>query len=62
MSTMILVFCSTTLWLCPSLFLSLLCLSLQTTTYLSEVQFAIEPPETLDPLYKFHETIAKVES
>uniref|UniRef100_A0A8C5A2Q9 N-acetylated alpha-linked acidic dipeptidase like 2 n=1 Tax=Gadus morhua TaxID=8049 RepID=A0A8C5A2Q9_GADMO len=32
----------------------------ETTTYLSEVQFAIEPPETLDPLYKFHETIAKM--
>ena len=48
--------------LCLSLSLtpSLPCFSLQTTTYLSEVQFAVEPPETLDPLYKFHETIAKV--
>ncbi|KAK0144479.1 Inactive N-acetylated-alpha-linked acidic dipeptidase-like protein 2 [Merluccius polli] len=32
----------------------------ETTNYLSEAQFAIEPPEALDPLYKFHETIAKM--
>ncbi|KAJ3599139.1 hypothetical protein NHX12_033102 [Muraenolepis orangiensis] len=34
----------------------------KTTAYLSEAQFAVEPPEALDPLYKFHETIAKVEA
>ncbi|KAJ4943420.1 hypothetical protein JOQ06_005921, partial [Pogonophryne albipinna] len=30
-----------------------------TTSFLSEAQFSAESPETLDPLFKFHETIAK---
>ncbi|KAF0042493.1 hypothetical protein F2P81_006025 [Scophthalmus maximus] len=30
-----------------------------TTGFLSEAQFSVEAPETLDPLFKFHETIAK---
>lgn len=32
----------------------------QASSLLSEAQFTSEPPETLDPLFKFHETIAKV--
>ncbi|KAF1386010.1 hypothetical protein PFLUV_G00113710 [Perca fluviatilis] len=31
----------------------------QVTSFLSEAQFSAESPETLDPLFKFHETIAK---
>ncbi|KAI4829474.1 hypothetical protein KUCAC02_023514, partial [Chaenocephalus aceratus] len=31
----------------------------ETTSFLSEAQFSAESPETLDPLFKFHETIAK---
>lgn len=38
----------------------LLLLSCQATSFLSEAQFSPESPETLDPLFKFHETIAKV--
>uniref|UniRef100_A0A3B4H4J5 N-acetylated alpha-linked acidic dipeptidase like 2 n=1 Tax=Pundamilia nyererei TaxID=303518 RepID=A0A3B4H4J5_9CICH len=32
----------------------------ETTSFLSEAQFSSESPETLDPLFKFHETIAKM--
>lgn len=32
----------------------------QAGSLLSEAQFSAEQPETLDPLFKFHETIAKV--
>lgn len=32
----------------------------QASSLLSEAQFSAELPETLDPLFKFHETIAKV--
>ncbi|KAM7410623.1 hypothetical protein PAMA_001857 [Pampus argenteus] len=32
----------------------------ETTSFLSEAQFSAESPETLDPLFKFHETIAKM--
>lgn len=32
----------------------------QAGSFLSEAQFPPELPETLDPLFKFHETIAKV--
>uniref|UniRef100_A0A3B4ZX47 N-acetylated alpha-linked acidic dipeptidase like 2 n=1 Tax=Stegastes partitus TaxID=144197 RepID=A0A3B4ZX47_9TELE len=32
----------------------------ETTSFLSEGQFSAESPETLDPLFKFHETIAKM--
>uniref|UniRef100_A0A8C3AC14 N-acetylated alpha-linked acidic dipeptidase like 2 n=1 Tax=Cyclopterus lumpus TaxID=8103 RepID=A0A8C3AC14_CYCLU len=32
----------------------------ETTSFLSEAQFCAESPETLDPLFKFHETIAKM--
>ena len=32
----------------------------QASSFLSEAQFSAELPETLDPLFKFHETIAKV--
>ncbi|KAF6727877.1 Inactive N-acetylated-alpha-linked acidic dipeptidase-like protein 2, partial [Oryzias melastigma] len=31
-----------------------------TTSFLSEAQFPVDSPETLDPLFKFHETIAKM--
>ncbi|XP_016528219.1 inactive N-acetylated-alpha-linked acidic dipeptidase-like protein 2 [Poecilia formosa] len=34
--------------------------STETTGFLSEAQFSAESPETLDPLFKFHETIAKM--
>ncbi|KAM6962563.1 inactive N-acetylated-alpha-linked acidic dipeptidase-like protein 2 [Aplochiton taeniatus] len=30
------------------------------TSFLSEAQFPVESPQTLDPLFKFHETIAKL--
>ncbi|XP_035986130.1 inactive N-acetylated-alpha-linked acidic dipeptidase-like protein 2 [Fundulus heteroclitus] len=32
----------------------------ETTSFLSEAQFSAQTPGTLDPLFKFHETIAKV--
>lgn len=48
---MILLWCH----ICDSCFFSP-----QTTGFLSEAQFSVEAPETLDPLFKFHETIAKV--
>ncbi|KAM3876219.1 inactive N-acetylated-alpha-linked acidic dipeptidase-like protein 2 [Diretmus argenteus] len=32
----------------------------ETTSFLSEAQFSAESPGTLDPLFKFHETIAKM--
>uniref|UniRef100_A0A3Q3KZE7 N-acetylated alpha-linked acidic dipeptidase like 2 n=1 Tax=Labrus bergylta TaxID=56723 RepID=A0A3Q3KZE7_9LABR len=32
----------------------------EATSFLSEAQFSAESPETLDPLFKFHETIAKM--
>ncbi|CAI5638950.1 unnamed protein product [Oreochromis niloticus] len=32
----------------------------ETTSFLSEAQFSSESPENLDPLFKFHETIAKL--
>uniref|UniRef100_A0A3Q0RKK4 N-acetylated alpha-linked acidic dipeptidase like 2 n=1 Tax=Amphilophus citrinellus TaxID=61819 RepID=A0A3Q0RKK4_AMPCI len=32
----------------------------ETSSFLSEAQFNAESPETLDPLFKFHETIAKM--
>ncbi|XP_034439527.1 inactive N-acetylated-alpha-linked acidic dipeptidase-like protein 2 [Hippoglossus hippoglossus] len=32
----------------------------ENTGFLSEAQFSVESPETLDPLFKFHETIAKM--
>ncbi|XP_075876073.1 inactive N-acetylated-alpha-linked acidic dipeptidase-like protein 2 [Nelusetta ayraudi] len=32
----------------------------EATSFLSEAQFSPELPETLDPLFKFHETIAKI--
>ncbi|KAM4628730.1 inactive N-acetylated-alpha-linked acidic dipeptidase-like protein 2 [Polymixia lowei] len=32
----------------------------ETTSTISEAQFSAESPETLDPLFKFHETIAKM--
>uniref|UniRef100_A0A669CE99 N-acetylated alpha-linked acidic dipeptidase like 2 n=1 Tax=Oreochromis niloticus TaxID=8128 RepID=A0A669CE99_ORENI len=32
----------------------------RTTSFLSEAQFSSESPENLDPLFKFHETIAKL--
>ncbi|KAF3691342.1 Inactive N-acetylated-alpha-linked acidic dipeptidase-like protein 2 [Channa argus] len=32
----------------------------ETTSFLSEAQFSAESPETIDPLFKFHETIAKM--
>uniref|UniRef100_A0A8C7X7I3 N-acetylated alpha-linked acidic dipeptidase like 2 n=1 Tax=Oryzias sinensis TaxID=183150 RepID=A0A8C7X7I3_9TELE len=32
----------------------------ETTSFLSEGQFPVDSPETLDPLFKFHETIAKM--
>ncbi|XP_055364304.1 inactive N-acetylated-alpha-linked acidic dipeptidase-like protein 2 isoform X2 [Betta splendens] len=32
----------------------------ETTSFLSEAQFSAESPESLDPLFKFHETIAKM--
>ncbi|GLD65351.1 inactive N-acetylated-alpha-linked acidic dipeptidase-like protein 2 [Lates japonicus] len=32
----------------------------RTTSFLSEAQFSVESPGTLDPLFKFHETIAKM--
>ncbi|KAG7514082.1 inactive N-acetylated-alpha-linked acidic dipeptidase 2 [Solea senegalensis] len=32
----------------------------ETTGFLSEAQFSVESPETLDPLFKFHETITKM--
>lgn len=32
----------------------------EATSFLSEAQFSPELPETLDPLFKFHETIAKM--
>ena len=32
----------------------------QKSSFLSEALFSAESPETLDPLFKFHETIAKV--
>lgn len=32
----------------------------QASSLLSEAHFTSELPETLDPLFKFHETIAKV--
>ncbi|XP_068564107.1 inactive N-acetylated-alpha-linked acidic dipeptidase-like protein 2 [Cebidichthys violaceus] len=32
----------------------------ETTGFLSENQYSAESPETLDPLFKFHETIAKM--
>uniref|UniRef100_A0A665WNV4 N-acetylated alpha-linked acidic dipeptidase like 2 n=1 Tax=Echeneis naucrates TaxID=173247 RepID=A0A665WNV4_ECHNA len=32
----------------------------ETTSFLSEAQFPVDSPKTLDPLFKFHETIAKV--
>ncbi|KAJ0032728.1 hypothetical protein NQD34_002809 [Periophthalmus magnuspinnatus] len=31
----------------------------QTSSLLSEAQFSVDSPQTLDPLFKFHETIAK---
>ncbi|TKS74161.1 hypothetical protein D9C73_008242 [Collichthys lucidus] len=34
-------------------------LSCTATSFLSEAQFSTELPKTLDPLFKFHETIAK---
>lgn len=35
-------------------------LAFQTTGFLPEAQLSAESPETIDPLFKFHETIAKV--
>ncbi|XP_029356847.1 inactive N-acetylated-alpha-linked acidic dipeptidase-like protein 2 isoform X2 [Echeneis naucrates] len=32
----------------------------KTTSFLSEAQFPVDSPKTLDPLFKFHETIAKM--
>lgn len=32
----------------------------EATCFLSEAQFSMESPQTLDPLFKFHETIAKM--
>ncbi|XP_029356848.1 inactive N-acetylated-alpha-linked acidic dipeptidase-like protein 2 isoform X3 [Echeneis naucrates] len=32
----------------------------ETTSFLSEAQFPVDSPKTLDPLFKFHETIAKM--